>query len=72
MSKRYFCDTCNKEINRWYRISVNVDASNPNINVANMMKRRVNWDVCPDCYDEITKTIQRITIRNFENPASES
>lgn len=70
--RRTYCDTCNKEINRWYRVSVSVEASNSNINVANIIKRRVNLDVCSDCYDEITKTIRDIILRSFENPAGES
>lgn len=52
-----FCDCCNKPKNKWYVISVNVDASNRNVNIGDMVNNLGSFEVCADCFDKIKKGI---------------
>lgn len=51
MAQRTFCDTCGKEINRWYKVTVTCGGSNPNINIAPLLKNTGNFDICQDCLE---------------------
>ena len=52
-----FCDVCKKAKNRWYVIDVRCDASNPNLNVGDMVNNFGSFEVCADCFDKIKKGI---------------
>lgn len=51
MAQRTFCDTCGREINRWYKVAVICGGSNPNINIAPLLKNTGNFDICQDCLE---------------------
>lgn len=52
-----FCDVCKKSTNRWYIIDVRGDASNPNVNVGDMVNNFGSFEVCTDCFNKIKKEV---------------
>ena len=55
MAQRTFCDICGKEINRWYKVTVNCGGSNPNINIAPLLKNTGYFDICNSLYERKEK-----------------
>ena len=51
MARRTYCDTCGKEVNRWYKVRIECEGSNPNINIQPLLKRRGTLDICQDCLE---------------------
>lgn len=51
MAQKTFCDTCSKEVNRWYKVHIECEGSNPNINIQPMLKRRGTLDICQNCLE---------------------
>lgn len=61
MAQRTFCDICGKEINRWYKVHIECEGSNPNINIQPLLKRRGTLDICQDCLESAQKYLKRNT-----------
>lgn len=59
MAQRTFCDVCGKEINRWYKVTINCGGSNPNINVASLLKNTGTHDLCKDCFESAQNYLKR-------------
>lgn len=55
--KAVFCDVCKKAPNRWYVIDVRGDASNPNVNVGDMIQNLGNYQICTDCFENIKERV---------------
>ena len=51
MAQRTFCDICGKELNRWYKVHIECEGSNPNINIQPLLKRRGTLDICQGCLE---------------------
>ena len=51
MARKTFYDICGKEINRWYKVHIECEGSNPNINIQPLLKRRGTLDICQDCLE---------------------
>ena len=44
------CDICGKEIGVWFSITVNIGASRPETNVADLVGYQGTIELCKDCF----------------------
>lgn len=60
--KAVFCDICGKPANRWYRIEITVHASQPYINVGDMIENIGEKEICSDCFKD--KFLKNMGVKN--------
>ena len=44
------CDICGKEMSVWFKVVLTVEASRPEINVADIINLQGTTEICKDCY----------------------